>query len=223
MEFSEFAFRIILVFIPGLIAFTIVNQLTNQKKQEIYEKATYALILGLFSYTAYYFFIKIPWFKTDFIFLEVLSDENAKLDFKEILKVSFVSVLLGFFVSYAINYKWLHNFAYKFNISTKFGDLNVWSYTMTSGISPWVVVRDLKYDLMYQGWIQAYPDTLEEETGLYLNDVVVFKNSTGEELYRTDGLFISRNKEELIFDFQRLTLKLEQNVKENGGKTDVRT
>src|ERR1035438_9081451 len=99
MELSEFVFRLILVFIPGLVAFIIVKQLTSHKKYEFYEETIYSFVLGWFSYFFYFGFLKVLSFltslKIDFCLLGVLTDKYKPLNFHEILLTSFVSIFVG--------------------------------------------------------------------------------------------------------------------------------
>jgi hypothetical protein len=205
MELSEFVFRLILIFTPGVIAFVIVKQLTTHKKYEFYEEAGYSFILGWVSYFGYFLFLKskdlIFSTESNSYFLGILTDKNKPLNFHEILFVSITAVFVGFIFTLAVNRSWLHWFAQKFGISDKFGDLSVFNFVMnSSSITPWVVIRDLKNDHMYQGFIAAYPDSTEEN-GIFLKDVTVYVNSTGVKMYETPGLFIERDSKDLIYDF----------------------
>lgn len=210
IEFSEFVFRLLLIFIPGLIAFIIVKQLTTHKKYEFYEEAIYSFVLGWVSYFGYYISLKLLnlIFKTtfEFYFLGILTDKAKPLNFQEILVVSLFSVIVGLAFSLAINQSWLNWFAQKIKVSSKFGDLSVFDFVMnSSSINEWVVIRDLKNDHMYQGWIAAFPDDTEEN-GIFLKEATVFVNSTGKKMYDTPGLYIERDRKDLIYDFPYLDL-----------------
>jgi hypothetical protein len=89
--------------------------------------------------------------------------------------VSALAVPVGLAVAFVINHTWLHRFARFVRVSQKFGDIDVWSYVMNSNIQPWVVVRDRDQDVMYDGWIAAFSDTIDTSE-LFLRDVKVFRN-----------------------------------------------
>jgi hypothetical protein len=55
-----------------------------------------------------------------------------------------------------------HYLAARARVSKKFGDLDVWGFVFNSNATEWVVVRDIKYDLMYQGWVHAFSDTADD-------------------------------------------------------------
>ena len=203
MQISEFTFRIILIFIPGLITFIIVDNLTVHKEIKLHRMLFNSLIFGFICYFTYYLMAIIPCFNLKFSFIEKLTDNSVTLDFKEILIATGLSLPIGFFFSFLINYKVLHRFAHRLRISNKFGDIDVWSYIMNSKMPEWVVIRDVDNDLMYEGWIRAFSDGTEENE-LFLRDVKVYKNSTGEELYKIPGLYLARKRENLIVEFPLL-------------------
>jgi len=74
---------------------------------------------------------------------------------------------------------------------------------MNSEKMEWVVIRDIKNDLMYEGWIKAFSDSTEKDE-IFLRDVRVFKNSTSEELYDIPGLYLPSKGINLIVEFPTL-------------------
>ncbi len=220
MELTEFVFRLLLIFTPGLVAFFIIKQLTIHKKYEFYEECVYSFMLGLISYLVYFATTKIlTWLNVITLSCDLiknLTDKTTNLNFREIFFVSIISVFLGLFFSIVITRSWFHRFAQWARISNKFGALSVFDHIMNSKMPPWVVIRDLKSDLMFEGWIEAFPDTTEEN-GIFLRDAIVYKNSTGKKLYETSGLFVERDRKDLIYDFPILGLdeKETKNKKEN--------
>lgn len=113
---------------------------------------------------------------------------------------SAVTLPVGFILSLLINRGVLHRVAKCLKISNKFADLDVWSYLFNSGIPEWVVVKDIQNDLMFEGWVEAFSETVTENE-LFLRDVKVYRDSTGEELYSIQGLYIARSREALTIEF----------------------
>jgi hypothetical protein len=66
-----------------------------------------------------------------------------------------------------------------------------------------VVVRDVGWDLIYEGWLQAVSDK-DEDDEMMLRDVAIFRNSTGELLYEVPGVYLSKKKNALIIEFPKL-------------------
>jgi hypothetical protein len=64
--------------------------------------------------------------------------------------------------------------------------------------------RDHNLNLYYQGWVQAFSES-HEENEILLRNVEVFKNDTGELIYSVPGMYITRNKSDLTLEFPVLT------------------
>ncbi len=145
MDITEFTFRLILLFIPGIIVSMIVDSLTTHKKRELYEIILGSLVFGFICYLTYYLITLIPKINLPFTFLDALIDSSTDLDFFEILITTSLSIPISLLFSYLINYKILYRFAHRMKISYKFGDIDVWSYVMNlrNPECEWVVVRDV--------------------------------------------------------------------------------
>lgn len=219
MQISEFTFRLILLFIPGIIASIIVDCLTIHKERKLYEILLHSLLFGFLCYFAYGILIYCLGllkslaallsqlnYKLEFNFLRSLTDNSIRLDLKEIFIVTSLSIPVALLFAFLINYKILYRIAHKLNISKKYGDIDLWSYIMNMKApeSEWVVVRDIENDLMYEGWIQAFSDSSEKNDELFLRDVKVYKNSSGEELYDVPAIYLSRERKSLLIEFPSL-------------------
>ena len=218
MQLSDLALRIIFLFIPGIVSLIIIDNLTNHKEYKIYQILLYPLLLGFICYSFYFLLLimlqKIFGINTTFSFFEALVDNTKTLDFKEIISVSGLSIITGVVATYMINHKVLHRIAQATRITKKYGDIDVWSYIMNSPDSVWVVVRDIEIDLMYEGWIEAFSSGVEKDE-LFLRDVIVFRNSTGGELYKIPGLYLHKNRKNLIFEFPKLEFSFKERNIEN--------
>lgn len=207
MELSEFTFRIILIFVPGLISFLIIDKLTIHKEFKIHQIIISSLILGFLCYFSYYLMLQVVKIvlkiNIKFSFLQVLVDRNSTINLKEIVFVTIISIPIGFLSTFLLNYKVIVRIAHRLKISNKFGDIDVWSYIMNSKMPEWVIIRDIENDLMYEGWIEAFSDSTGVDE-LFLRDVKVYKNSTAEECYEIPGLYLPRKRENLIIEFPLL-------------------
>lgn len=211
MHISEFTVRMVVLFLPGIVAYAILQNLTVVREKGPFYFALYALVLGFLSYLVYALVLQIvdlvPFVTIDtkVKFFDALFVSSEVPDSCEVLWASLTSVFNGFLLSFVINRKYLHRFAQRLGVTKKFGDLDVWSYLFNSRDDNmrWVTVRDIENDLVYQGYIEAFSDTYNENE-LFLRDVVVYSNKTGAELYSVPGLYISREKDQLTIEFQGL-------------------
>lgn len=204
MELSEFTFKIILLFIPGLISFIIFDALTSHPETKLHRVLIESLLFGFMSYFVYFLYTELPFIDTQFSFLDTLTIENATLDFAEILKVSGLSILIGLIFSGIINVKLLYRISRWFRITKKHGYVDLWSYVIDSDPSYWVIIRDIGNDLMYEGWVEGFSDSTEIDE-LFIRDVIVYKNSSGKLLYSSPALYIPTKRENLTIEFPRLS------------------
>lgn len=202
MALSEFTLRIILIFLPGLIAFIIIEQLIELKEIKPYRFFINSLILGFLCYLFYYPISLVPFFNLNFYFIRSLFNSKLPLDLLEIAIVTLLSIVVGFIVSYIINRKFLEKIGDKLKTTTKFSEHfdDVWGYIMYSEKPEWVVIRDRENDLMYEGWIKTFSDIAEKDE-LFLKDVKVFINSTAQLLYEVPALYLPRQRENLTIEF----------------------
>ena len=209
MGISEFTLRIILLFLPGIISNLVLEHLTIIKDKGVFRFSIRALILGFLSYFAYYLlalFITSLFGKPDVQigFFNALQSAGSKIDFAEVAWVCIISVTLAAILSFALNRKFFIKGASILGLIREIPELNVWEHAFSASRGRnWVVIRDIKNDFMYQGWVNARSDTAHENE-LFLREVVVFACSTGEELYKAPGLFISRNKDDLTVEFESI-------------------
>lgn len=214
MKLSEFTFRLLFLFLPGIISLVIVKRLIVSKDTTPFYFTLYSFVLGVLSYLTLsivmYLYVWVRKiisssnvvYRKDIVFFEVLFDAKPEPETFEVLWACFISIVLGIAISAAINHKILTRFAQYLRVTKKFGENDVWSYILNSDNQyvPWVVIRDPKNNLGYEGWIEAFSD-YHVTNELFLIDVIVFENSSNDELYRLPGLYITRNRESLNIEF----------------------
>jgi len=222
MIINDLLIRIGFLFLPGIIAFIIIERLNSGKEIKFYKSIIYSFILGFICYGIYNSVMSLIKFDINYkcSFFSLLSQGDIKeINFNEILLVSLVGVFIGFIASYFIRYKILHRFASLINASNRFGDLDVWSYVMNlkkenNEDMGWVVIRDIKNDLIYEGWISAFSDGSEKDE-IFLKFVKVYRNSTGELHYEVPALYLPQKKENLTFEFPSINKEKNNLVKED--------
>ncbi len=223
MNLSEFAFKIIFIFIPGLIAFNIIRSLTFHKEFKTPDILIGSLTYGFICYVIYYFIFililnQIPLIpERQFYLVEALINSQAQLNFQEIAITTFLAIPTGIIMAALVNYKLIYKIANKLKISYKLDDLGVWNKAFESPFNDWIIVRDHKSDLMYRGWIEAFSDGLDSKE-ILLRDVEVYRNSDAELLYPIPGLYISFSGDDNIkIEFQSWDYTENMNNNDQGG------
>lgn len=205
MELSVFAFRVLLVFLPGLIGFyLIVDKLTDHRPYRVPQIVIYSLLHGFASYVLYAVLLAALirgglTTRTPLFFNAVIQD-TLRPDLIEIGWVTVVGAVLGLVLTVAITNKVMHRVAHALRLSRRFGDQDVWDYVMNSPLGGWVIVRDTEQDLAYYGYVAAFSQPGERDE-LLLTEVAVHQNSTGTTLYETGAVYLPRPREKLTVEF----------------------
>lgn len=215
MDISEFAFRLLLLFLPGIICAFIVDELTTHRPRESFFFIMQAFVYGLMSYFLYWVVVKLlsikfPAANNSFQFLQALTDSNAKFSFPEIFYVSACSIIVGLLLTFAVQRKILNHVARWMQVTNKFGDLDVWGYLMNNEKMEWITVRDHTNDLAYDGWVEAFSDD-SKDAEILLRDVSVYVNSTSEPLYQVGAMYISRDRQDITIEYR--TVPIDESIK----------
>jgi len=209
MTLSEFTLKLLFLFFPGIIAYLIIQNLTNPSKKSDFYFILYAFVFGVFSYLITYFFA--PLLHIDFNFIGCLFDKNCSIDTANITKTIAITtgfaILLGFVFSYLININLLFKICSFIKITNKSGNGDVWEEIYFKRNKTWVRIIDFEQDLVYEGWISRF-STGFKENEILLKEVKIYKNSTREPVYQEeegkydlDALYITRKQDNLTIEF----------------------
>ena len=216
MELTEFAFKLLLLFFPGIICAYLIDQLTTHRPRDTFFFLLQSFVFGILCYFLFWAGINIinhflpNNIKHQIAFLNSLTNPKTEFCFREIAYVTIISIILACAITIASSRKLLNKLAKRLRITKKFGELDVWGYFLNMNEVVWVTVRDHANDLIYDGWVQAFSDD-SKEAELLLRDVSVYKNKTGQPLYQIGGLYISRNREDITIECR--TLPIDERVK----------
>jgi len=204
------AWRLILLFIPGILCTAIIDTLVVHKPWPAFEFLIRPFIFGILTYfTLQSLFLLIDYIssliqKAAFVpsYLSIwdsLTNKQTPIKFTEILYSSITSILVALVASKAINDKWIIKLGQKSRVTKKFGDDDVWSYFLNSKDVEWVWVRFPERDIVYEGWVQSLSDS-EGLRELVLQEVKVFSNSTSQLLYELPAAYLSGPPSQFIVE-----------------------
>jgi hypothetical protein len=180
---SELSIKIALLFLPGFLAYAIVDKLTFHQKHETYHMLLYSYILGLISYFLYYLVtIGFNFFghQLDFVFAKSISEGKWHLSFAEILWVSGISIGVAIGAVKFINSGCLYKPFLKCKFTKKCSSDDAWLSSMHKGWNPYVEIEDLKNQVIYIGWIENFSEYAQHREVL-LRDVVIKKPDSIEK------------------------------------------
>jgi hypothetical protein len=227
MQISELAFRLLLLFLPGLLCAYVIDELTIHRPRELAFFLLKSFVLGMGCYFTYWAVIKgvhLLWPGaplSELIFLRALVDSKVTFSFAEIAYVSILAVVVGCLVSFSAKHKLVNRLAQWSRVTKKFGELDVWGYMLNIPDIVWVTVRDHKNNLVYDGWIQAFSDD-SKNAELLLRDVSIYKNDTGERLYQSGAVYLSRDRGDISIECRTLPLPETVKWKEEQNEGDTK-
>ena len=206
MSLSSFLIRVTLLVLPGIIGSLLFRKIRGKATRKDWEDYLEILVFSFLSYGTYGLFVlflnTVHTTSEPFLVLRAFTNENVPIDKpvgQAIFAASLTSVPVALIASYVDEYKLINKLASLIKATRRFGDEDVWDYFNRSPDIKWVYVRDLKRDIYYYGWIQAWSDPYKERE-LLLREVDVYKRSTAEFLYKTDVVYLSRKHDDLTID-----------------------
>ena len=215
MEISEFAFRLIILFFPGLIAAYIINCLTVHKPREPFFFVAQSLALGAASYcfleivckkVSPFLNAKYGWsWPTNMEFFNALSNSKVIPSFGEIGYACICAVIIGLVVTIFSTYKIFYLLCKNLWITSKSGELDVWGMTFSNRKIQFVTIRDHAKDLVYDGWIEGFSND-GKKAELLLRDVAVYRNSNTELLYQIGAMYFELKRGEIVLEFRDVPL-----------------
>ena len=113
-----------------------------------------------------------------------------------------ISMLLGILWSGSVNHKFFLRVMQALRITKKFGDENVWDFTLNLNIPnvEYAYVRDFEKKVVYSGWVKAFSDGITRRE-LLLEDVEIFDLDTAQKLFVTPLMYVSFSNDSFNMEF----------------------
>ena len=93
-------------------------------------------------------------------------------------------------------------FLHYIGATNRYGDEDVWSFTLNSDQPhvEYVNPRDIENGLIFSGFVNTYSEN-ESFREILLIDAKAYDHSTGDELFASPHMYISRPKNNITMDF----------------------
>ena len=196
MKFDDFTIRIILIGIPGIVAYFLTNNWIIRSRDDNFIKIFLVLLYSIASYmllAAVYRFIPEM---EDRVFESVFYGRQP-IDWRDIAGATVCSVVVAIVHSYVHKFNFMIELGKRINCTQRFAEYDVWQEVhdmISAEQSPWVFVRDTEKSLTYYGCVEKYSDSSTHRE-LLLGDVSVFSSDTPTEpLYSVEYIYLSRDR-----------------------------
>jgi hypothetical protein len=112
-----------------------------------------------------------------------------------------IGTILAILWIYGATYKVLWNILNIIKASKRYGDEDVWDFTLNSRepVVEYAHFRDFANELVYAGWVSTFSET-DKLRELVLRDVQVF-NFEGEMQYEVPLIYLARTPENIHIEF----------------------
>lgn len=200
-QISELTLKLIIILIPGAIAFLIYQKLTISYKRKdsfafilnsiVFGSITYViceLVLGeIFGYNEFRDF----W----------INLKSKDIPFTIVAIASLCSIVIGYMGAYIDNDKWINRLAQKIRFTHKYGDENLFTYFLNREDIQEIFIHDIPNNLSYNGTIRHFSET-DEFKEIVLENVNVYAYDTPEKgvAYSLKSIYLTRPKDSLSIE-----------------------
>ncbi|MCF6316819.1 MAG: DUF6338 family protein [Marinosulfonomonas sp.] len=194
--------QLALIFMPGIIWANIDAKYGAGPKPQQSVLIMRAFLFGMATYSALFLIYSVC--GQDFGYASLASDPK-KVDLFKLKDEIAWSIPLSFLLSigwlYVVNNQLLARFVHWIKASQRYGDEDVWSFTLNSSDAAveYVHFRDLENGYIFAGWVRAYSEN-EGNRELLLRDVIVYDDK-GTKISTSPRLYISRAKNNIWMEF----------------------
>lgn len=206
MDLSSFFAASVIFAIPGIIARRVYQLLTTPQKDRLqWEEMAQVILFSAGSYLGIAALgTIIPQLNVDFLFEPEpsLSAINSVSVWFSIITAALVGYILAHVQAKIRNERWINRLAIKLKVTKRFDDRSVWLQFLDLGEYDYIMVNDLKENLLYYGLLRSYTD-LGNLREVLLADVTVFSAQSGENLYESDTIYLARDPSELSLELPK--------------------
>lgn len=194
--------QLALVFMPGIIWANIDAKYGTGLKPQQTILLVRSFLFGMATYSALFIIYTIC--GKSFGYTSLASDPQ-KVNLFALKDEIAWSIPLSFALSipwlWAVRFRLFMRLLHKIGASSRYGDEDVWSYTLNSNQAhvEYVHFRDLENGYVFAGWVNTYSES-EDYRELLLRDVIVY-DEKGSEISQAPHIYISRQKNNIWMEF----------------------
>jgi hypothetical protein len=195
--------QLAVIFLPGIIWARLDATYAAKVKPSELEFVVRAFIFGLAVYGVE--FLLFTWWGWPFAVIDLAAAGSKEVVTAqiahEVIWALGISVVLAVIWLYASTYKFLTRFLQWAKATKKYGDEDVWDFTLNSGATAveYVHVKDFENGFIYAGWVDTFSES-EKLRELVLLRVIVY-NLDGIQQYETPRLYLARAPEKINIEF----------------------
>lgn len=200
MSISDFSLKLLLLFLPGLVSFIVIDNLSTHRETKNIHWFVYSIILGLVSYSILYM-IELKAGIT-ITFWSTLVDSEKIIHYDEIMYSTIIGLVLGILLTFAINNGWFFRFFSRLKITQKHGYPDTLSYMLGLYNAQYLTVTDWEKEIRIVGELVAVSENIDQRDELVLQNCSIYNLDSGEKLYDIPVFYLAQ-------DFDKITIEID--------------
>lgn len=195
MTISDFSLKIILLFLPGIVSFLIIDNLAAHRQTKTIHWFMYPMLLGFLSYAFLEFVFP------DIRFWHFLTEQAPGIDYYEIIRAIFIGIVLGCLLTYIINHALLFKAASFFRLTNRQGLPDTFSYMLSLYPVQYLTVTDWEKRIRIVGELVATSESSDNRDEIILQNATIYSLDTGDNLYDIPVIYLAQ-------DFNKITIEI---------------
>lgn len=197
--------QIALIFFPGIVWASLHGRFIVRQKPSNFQFVLNAFIFGIISYVVTGFIYSVFGLQLPVMaYLSAVDKStlpNELFSFRDLAAVTAIALVLAVAWIYLETYKLAAWFLQLIKATRKFGDEDVWNFTLNNPKPDveYVQVRDFGKKIVYSGWIDSFSEAAHIRE-LLLRDVQIH-DFAGNFLYEMPHVYIARAVDDIQLDF----------------------
>ena len=204
MPVNAFIFKLLLLSIPGFIAFILFRKIAVYRRtskgqfgfMEAFTVIIYSLVCCIVYDLSIMIINKVLGTGYTATLSKLINVEMYKAE--ELAFLCIIAIVLGIVMSIFETKKIINGIAIKLRISKYYGDTDVWTSFCSNKNTNWIYVRDNKLKLIYFGDLEHYSNSGEERE-LLLTEVKVYTEN-GDFCYNSPMLYVCRQSYDITLE-----------------------
>lgn len=195
MTISDFSLKIILLFLPGIVSFLIIDNLAAHRQTKTIHWFMYPMLLGFLSYA----FLELGF--SDIRFWHFLTEQAPDIDYYEIMRAIVIGIVLGCLLTYILNHALLFKAASFLRLTNRQGLPDTFSYMLSLYPVQYLTVTDWEKRIRIVGELVATSESSDNRDEIILQNATVYGLDTGENLYDIPVIYLAQ-------DFNKITIEI---------------
>lgn len=200
MSLSDFSLKLLLLFLPGLVSFIIIDNLSTHKKIKNIHWFVYSILLGLLSYLILYVVELVK--GTEITFWSTLVDQTKVIHYDEIIYSTAIGLCLGIVFTIVINRGWFFKFFSWIHVTKKHGYPDTLSYMLGLYKAQYLTITDWEKKIRLVGELVAVSEESDQRNELVLQNCSVYDLESSDKLYDIPVFYLSQN-------FDKITIEID--------------